>query len=312
MPHCTAHDTFTRLLSRLHRVFDKDPAAEIALRIRYGDSRLTWRVADETLTTVVTDHPAAALTLPLGDHTLTSLAATIDAAPGYSVLDLTSNNPSRSALCLIPATGDTAQSNGDALWCFISLLWAILVPIARTLAQACAAIPEAIEQIHLHQAAGEFIDLHGGDYYGIRRTADETDADYLARIIATILIPRSNNVAIQQALTRALGLSEQDVRILDADRTDYGVVLRLDGSWALDETYSLNGRTIPGELGLNRAQFDLVINGRLSVTDAQLLPIINQFKAAGTRLRNIYRAWPLVLDGTWRLDGNQTLDGTLS
>jgi hypothetical protein len=300
------------LLARLHRIFDKDPKSALALRIGYDGTALTWRIADETLTTEVTGGTGEDLSIPLAEHTVTSLVAAIAGETGYSVPFVSSDLGSRSALILLDGEGDRAASNGDHLMGYTSLLWALLHPWARALRAAYLDMLEAVKQIYMHLASSDYLDVHG-DYYGLMRFPNEADTDYRNRIIAAVLMPRNNNVAIQLALSVHLGVDPDEIWVIDADDTEYGDPLYFDGTWAFDGSKSFNGRTTPGDLWATRAQFSVVIPESVagSTSRAALVALIDQYKAAGTRVLHIYRGHPLVFDGTWAFDGSERFDGRI-
>lgn len=190
------------------------------------------------------------------------------------------------------------------------LLWAVVEPPAEALETAAVDAQSALDEIHLDRAAGEFLTLHGGDYYGIARKSGESDVVYLDRLIATIIKPHSNNVAIQNALAQYLSVSAGLIQVVDANIGELGGRGYLDGTWLLDGARWLNGHQKPGYV--LTAQFDVYIDASVTVTStATVKSLINQFKAAGTHLRYLFRNDPLYLDGTWTLDGTNRLNGRI-
>lgn len=190
------------------------------------------------------------------------------------------------------------------------LLWAAVQPPATALDTAADDIQAAIEQIHLDLAAENFLNLHADYYYGIARLTNETDADYLARLIATVIQPRSNNIAIQYQIASFLDASPNLIQVVDADAGLLGGRSFLNGTWTLNGDRWLNGRQKPGYR--YPAQFDVYLDDSVSIASVPaLIAVINQYKAAGTKLRNLIRNGPLVLDGTWLLDGTNQLNNRM-
>ena len=143
-----------KLLGYLNRVFDKGPDAALALRLNY-DGAMTWRVSGGVLTTSVTGGTGSPLTVALGGFSVSGLAAYLSAQPGYSVpFTATGDLASRSALALIETTGNPAQSNGDHLMAFQSVLWAYMSAQSAELSTAQLAIGEALLQIAALTASG--------------------------------------------------------------------------------------------------------------------------------------------------------------
>ncbi len=306
-----------KLLGYLNRVFDKGPQSVLVLRLRY-DGAMRWTISDGVLTTSVTGGSGAPLTANLADYTLATLAAFLAAQPGYSVpfVDAT-QVPGLSATVLIDGSSDQDATNGDHLNAYTSVLWAYLESQSTELNLLRLAIDEALAQMSANTASGEWVDEHGS-FYAVARSNGESDASYAARIVAEVGRARGNNVAISDAVLRATGAYGVTV----ADYTT--VTTAFDGSKSL---------------GLFDAEVAVDVDAPLSSDqiNASTRSIIESMRDAGTHLRNlkyirrthltIYSAaylkvgWrvgigtaeaPLLLDGTWVLDGAQTLDGTYS
>lgn len=302
-----------KLIGYLNRVFDKNPGQVLALRLRYSGTSMTWKVSDGVLTTTVTGGAGQNLTVQLQDYTVATLCTFLASQTGYSVpyQDL-STFPGRSALVLLDASGNQDASNGDHLHGYTSVLWAYMESIANELTLIRAAIAEALLQMAATTAAGEWVDEHGG-YYNVPRNNGELDAAYAARIVAEVIRARGNNIAIGEAIKTA-------VQATAATVTDYGTI------------------TVAGDGTQSYGLFDVVVESSVEVPmttteDAVVRQVIEVMRDAGTHLRtlkyirnntlNIY--WgaalktgaevtvhynTLWLDGSWTLNGSQTLDGT--
>lgn len=254
-----------RLLAALHRVFDREAHAVTALRVRH-DTWCAWSVSGGSLTLEGPD--GARTTIPLEGHALASLAALIDAIPGFSVLGLNPDVAGRSALVLLDGSGRQDASNGDALPAYTSLLWALLHALGLGLAEAAAAVPAAVNQVHMGRAEGEWLDLHGG-YYGVLRKLGEMDDAYLARLIAEVLLPRSNNIAVAGALETLFGAARGSIAVTDAPMRTYDPPL-------------------PSGHTQGYGEFDVAIlePPNRNVTLEALREALDAFRAAGTRLRH--------------------------
>lgn len=197
--------TFQRLLKHPHAaVFSKDPDADLALRVRHP-SGAAWSVADNTLTV-----KAGALerSYNLAEFTVGELAGAL-IADGFDVPELGSGWPSRSALALAEGSGTQLQSNGDRLHAFRSLLWVMLSSYAGEVRGAQRQVAEALRQMVLTQAEGDWLDLWG-NLYGVPRRDGELDAGYAPRIAREVLRLRVNGHGIERAILDETGW---DVRI---------------------------------------------------------------------------------------------------
>jgi hypothetical protein len=259
-----------KLLASLHRIFDHDAHAVIAFRVRHV-AWCAWRVANNVLTLETSS--GVATSIQLEGHTMTTLAEEIRTLPGYDVIALHPDIADRSALILLDGTGRQDVSNGDALSAYTSLLWALLHAMGLGLAGAATDSRLAVDQIHFDRAGGEWLDLHGS-YYGILRKLDEIDAEYLSRIIAEILIPRSNNFAVAWAIEILFGATRGTVSVVDAPIITYDPAL-------------------PSGHTAGYGEFDVIIAEPpiRNVTLDALLDALDAFKAAGTRMRQATITW---------------------
>jgi hypothetical protein len=301
-----------KLISYLNRVFDKDPAKVLAFRLRYSGTSMTWRVEDGVLTTAVTGGSGSALSIPLSSHTVATLSALLAAQAGYSVpyQDL-STFSGLSALVLLDGAGNQDESNGDHFYGYTSVLWAYMESIGNELTLLRASITEAILQMAANTASGEWVDEHGS-YYNVQRGTSEADAAYAARMISEVIKARGNNVAIAAALKSAVLAESVDV-------TDYDTITTSSGGV---DSYGL---------------FDVTVTSYVDTTmgpeeDSAIRQIIESMRDAGTHLRTLkylrkstmilyvgaalktgenvtvlFR--PLFLNGSFSLDGSETLDG---
>lgn len=201
-----------KLLSYLYSKFDKDPERFLALRLQY-DGQMVWRVDDAVLYTSVAGGTGENLALDLTEYTLSSLSSHIAAQDGYSVVYSDEDRSSRGAIVLIDDTNDPANSNGDHLYAYDSLLWSFVEAYAVRLREAALSIVEMLKQMVLWTAGGVWID-EWGNRFGIRRGPTEQDTQYQKRIIQEVLQVKSNNLAIEDIIYQVFGLS---ISVIDID-----------------------------------------------------------------------------------------------
>lgn len=270
-----------KLLSLLHRVFDPDPEQFLALRISYGGG-MTWTVSEGVLTTSVVGGIGQGFSIDLTTVTFAQLVNYVSTHPGYQVLYADgSDKLNLSARALMDATGNIAQSNGNALYAYTSLVWAYMEAVGTELKAAKAQIPEAIKQMSIPSASSDWID-ELGSYYGVPRLQGEGDTSYGARIIAETVRPRTNNVAIERAISYYTG---QSVKVTDV--TIYGPAFpKYNGAITRNSAYQYQPLSTP-IYGLFDVQlgYDLLGGTDQTAFSAIVSGIVNRLRAAGTHLR---------------------------
>uniref|UniRef100_A0AAU6W288 Uncharacterized protein n=1 Tax=Pseudomonas phage Touem01 TaxID=3138548 RepID=A0AAU6W288_9VIRU len=271
-----------KLLALLHRVFDPDPERFLALRIAYAGRVMSWSVSDAVLTTRVTGVTGMDLRIDLTSYTLRQLVSFIAAQPGYSVPGAGSGElMSLSARVLIDATGRTDESNGDHLYGYTSLTWAYMDSVAVELRAAKAQIPEALKQMVITTAADSWID-ELGEFYNVKRQPGENDSSYGPRIIAETVRPRSNNVAMEKAISYYTG---QTTKITDV--IIYGDAFPLyDGAIRRNSEYRYQASARPRYCLFDvQYGYDLLSGSDPTEFSLRVQSIINRIRAAGTHLR---------------------------
>lgn len=194
-----------RLLGSLHTaVFDISPDSGLAFFIRHP-AGVTWSVADETLTATVNSQSK---TYQLNTMTVGQLAGQM-ALDGFEVSGLSPEFSGLSASVLVEGRGNTLNSNGDRLYAFRDLLRSILGGYARELRTAKAQIGEALKQMVITQAEGEWLDLWGA-LYNTPRPQGMVDTSYQPLIPQEAFRLRVNGYAIEKAI---LDLTGQRVHI---------------------------------------------------------------------------------------------------
>lgn len=216
-----------RLLKHPHRaVFDTSPDDELALRLRHPDGA-AWTVADETLTVTAGD------ILHVYNLATLSIAGLVTRLrnDGFEVLDVSPTFSAMSASILVEGSNSQGRSNGDHLTGFKSLMWALFGGYARELRTAKAQIPEALRQMIITEAEGEWLDLYGS-LYDQPRQIGQTDTEYAPIIPREAFRIRLNTKAIEKAIIEQTG---KDVRIDEP----WKLMFRLDQS-ALSGTHHLH------------------------------------------------------------------------
>ena len=258
-----------KLIGFLNRVFKKDPIAVLAFRLSY-DGGMTWTVADGRLTTVVVGGSGAPLDIDLSGYTVATLSNYLATRPGYSIPVVTSDSAllGLSARALLDGSKDIAASNGDHLEAYTSVAWAWMDAAASELHVIGSAIAQAPRMMAVPTAEGEWLD-ELGSYYAVPRTDGEADAQYAARMIATIGRPLGNNVAMEAAINIVTGGLQADVTDAPAEPfttpyagTSYGL---------FDVVYSI---ALDGDDDLN-------------VYIDRVRAVVESYRDAGTHLKSI-------------------------
>lgn len=197
-----------RLLQSVYSAFDKGHLGQIALRIYHPDS-VVWRVAGRVLS-LGNELSGITHTYDLKSRTLQALAEDVN-ADGYSVIYLDPSVAGLSSAALVAGSGMASISNGDAIYCYRSLLWGILDSIALELEGARDQIPEALRQITMTASEAEYLDLWGY-YFDVPRKPGMSDADYREWIVKEVTRLRLSPGAIELAILEHTGF---DVTILE-------------------------------------------------------------------------------------------------
>lgn len=250
-----------RLLGSLHTaVFDVSPDKGLAFFVRHPDG-VAWSVVDEMLTATVNGQSKS---YRLNTMTVGQLAGQM-VLDGFEVSGLQTEFSGLSASVLLDGAGNTLDSNGDRLYAFRDLLRSLLGGYARELRTAREQIAEALKQMVITQAEGEWLDLWGA-LYNTPRKYGQADAVYAPLIPREAFRIRVNGYAIEKAI---LDLTGQRVHIEEP----WGNMFRLDES-RLSSTHRLYDGSNIG-YHLIRPVADKAINWD------GILDIIERNKAAG-------------------------------
>lgn len=280
-----------KLIRYLHRIFSKDPVEFLALRLRYTGS-MSWRIHDAVLTTEVSGGDGASLSVDLSGYTLAELASYLSAQPGYYLL---SSPPAEyrglSARVLLDGGSDQLDTNGDHIYGFTALEWAYEDAMAVELKEADRQVDNALLQMSIPTAEGEWLDLIGS-YYNVLRYAGEPDSQYGPRIIYEVLVPRNNNKAIEVAISRATGgLAAKVVDVVDPGDLFpvYSGDIKHQGAYH----YNTSGKPIRNLFDV-QYQIDLETTASIDEMRHWIRLLIDKFRAAGTHLRQVSLSSALV------------------
>lgn len=274
-----------KLVGYLHRVFSKDPEQFLAIRLRY-DGAMSWKIADGRLTTSISGGSGVALDVDLTTLTISSLASYLSGQAGYTVaFSVGGAQAGLSARVLLDDVGNQDSSNGDHIYAYTSLIWAYLDAAAIELTEAKAAIVEMLKQMSVSTSSGEYLD-DLGDQYGIKRLIGEADAVYSNRIIASIIRPKGNNIAISMAIESATGGFRSTV--VDSASTTVSQNIYRHGTFRYDGKFNRNSNTLKfyGQFDVE-AGFDLLSSESVAALLVRIRAAVEQFRDAGTKLRQV-------------------------
>lgn len=208
--------TLQRLLEYPHAaVFDKDPVAALVMRVRHP-SGCRWIIRAGTMTvTAGVDE----FTYDLKVLTVAGLVSALR-NDGLEVIKTSSAFGSHSALVLVEGAGDQGESNGDHIYGFRSLLWALFTAYTQEVDEAAEQVRQALLQMVIGTASGEWLDLWA-TLYSVQRLPGEADEALRVRIPREAFRIRVNARAIEQAIKDATGYDVhigepwEDIFILD-------------------------------------------------------------------------------------------------
>lgn len=255
-------DTRERLAGHLYgSALDLDPDAAIALRIGHPDG-LTWHCEDGYLTVVVGGESLPPFAL---NGTLQQLVSQL-AVSGIEVKYANQELLHLASGALLEGAGNDQSSLADQLKVFQSNLWTVLDAYGVAVDETDRHIVEGIAQLYIGSAEGEFLD-YWGEFFDVPRNADEPDLDYRTRMIVEVLRPKSNKIAIENAISEVVGdrveLYEpwRDLFYLSASKLD-------------------NERTYNGD-DMSPYVFRPKYRGQNNIDWTKVLPIVEKLRPAG-------------------------------
>lgn len=296
--------TLQRLLSYPHAaVFDTGADGRMVFRLRHADGA-RWRIADETLTAWAGEDE---FVFDLRQHTVHELILALEVA-GFEMLPQNPDYFGVSARVLAESRGDQYESNGDHVEAFNSVLWGLMSGYAVELRGAEYQVGQALRQMVIPQASGEWLDVWAG-LYGVPRLPGEGDASLRIRIPSEAFRRRVNAHGIELAIREETGF---DVEI----REPWKDIFTLDQS-----TLSGPDKTYDGaRVGYHLIQ--PVIHG--FVDYPAVIDVINENRPAGVEVLQPQLTYLSGVDGSgatieacinssllrlYRVDDIATLDG---
>lgn len=282
-----------KLISFLHRVFDKDPSPFLALRLRYAGTAMTWKVDSARLTTVPVGGVGSAISVDLTQYTLGELVNYLASRPGYTVEYADNTELSLlGAAVLLDGSGDQDLSNGDHLYGYTNVLFSYMEANAVELEAAQVQVEQMLLQMSTVTASDVWLDELGG-YYAVPRLQGELDTSYGLRIIAEVLRPRGNNVAIEAAITAYTG---QTTKVTD-------VVVNSGLIPLFNEADNFNGAKFYNSVatyqyGLFDVEYgyDLINGGSITAFAQIVRDLVGRLRDAGTHLRALALTGPVLTD----------------
>jgi len=315
------------MLDHIHRAFDKSPRSFAAFRLRHASPAFSWRVQDKAISGL--DGGVVLWSIPLAGHTIKSLVSAMASMPGVSIpYSAPIDQTGISAIALLDGSGALAQSNGDVVSAYSSLLWMFLDAMAAQLVKARDTIVDMLDQMSVATADEDWLDEWGG-YFAISRLLGEPDYAYRRRIIAEVIRPRGNNKAIELSLAEVF---DESLTVTDTMRWGPASPM-LDGAKSLDGTWVLNASALP-VYGLFNVQigYDLESGEDQAAYAALVAAQVDKMRDAGTHMDSLSLSGsrlteevlaqpadgsiallvtvPNLLDGAWQLDSEHALSST--
>lgn len=251
-----------RLISYFPRdTWDKRPDEAVLFRLHHP-AGATWTVEDGLFN--AKGGQTSLFEADLSVLTVQQLADALVTA-GFEVTDRNPELARSSALLLVEGSGDQLVSNGNRVLGFTSLLWALMSMFAAELRQAKNQVTQALRQMIITQAEGEWLDLWG-KVFNVRRLNGEQDPAYSTRIPKEVFRLRLSPIAIEQAVL---------------DQT--GKVIKIEEPWETVFRLDMSELSGPDRMQDGNGQSVFYIQPTsVGVIDwSDVLPVIERNKAAG-------------------------------
>lgn len=247
-------------------LFDHNPRALPVLTVTVGSS---WRV-DGDLFEVFGG--AVPFTCDLRAFTLGQLATALSTA-GYTA---TAALPWSAVAATVLLDGDGRFADDPKLYGFTTVLYRLLRTIVLAWDRLADDLDEGARQFDLRTATAAWLDWWGS-IYGVPRDTLENDTRYRARILYSTVKPRTNNVALENAILAILGVAATVADVLP----NGPLRARSTGVTVLDRLWS--GQARPGRLWPGYGpQFTVTVPGATDdLTIARIRALVGKFKAAG-------------------------------
>lgn len=252
--------TLQKLLKYPHKdVFDTSPHDGIAFKLRNPLGDCSWVISDDVM---LVSNGLQTFTYSLPDLSIPQLIFSLQ-TDGFEVSSISNDFLNLNSTVLVEANGD--QDSYSFVSAFKNLLYAFLGAYGKELRAAQRQSKEAIRQMVITDAEGEWLDLWG-NLYNHKRTQDQSDQSYSTEIPKEAFRVRVNALAIEKAI-----FDETGKKVIIEE--PWGSMFRLDDS-ALSGTKKLyNGERVGYHL--------LRPVSSIPIDWSDVLPVIYRNKASG-------------------------------
>jgi hypothetical protein len=261
-------------------VFDVDPHGDHAFILGH-ENECSWSIADGILSV---NNGENSFLYDLQFFTVGTLASAL-IIDGFQVSNVSAEFVQLNACVLIEGSGSSIS--GGAIKGFTNLLYAFFGGYAKEIREAGKQVKNAITQMVIADAEGEWLDVWGG-LFSQKRRQNQQDVDYSIEIPREAFRERVNALAIEKAIFEITG---KVVRINEP----WELMFRLSESQLSGTHKFYNGNEV--------GPFILQPVSDIPIDWADVLPIIERNKAAGV----------IVLEPEVRptLIWNTPIDGTI-
>ena len=199
------------LLDFLPPCFNIESDKELVFSIDYTAGTFVCEFKDQYCRIWTTSAVKPTYVIDLDGKTIGDLAGVITLLPGFDIHGFEGDDSS--AFRIIPGT----ISDG-LVYAFTSNMWALFQAFALELAEMLGKIKEGLRQFAIPGATGVQQD-YWGSFFDVARAVDESDVDYAQRIMMSIQLPKSNNIAMEMIIQKVLGHTVQVVDLggIDGD-----------------------------------------------------------------------------------------------
>ena len=185
-----------RLVSAVHPAIDKTSHERIAMRLNHAGGA-TWQVSGRQIVVGVENGPNT-WAHDLQTLTIGGLIGALE-TDGFTISYTNQDVINLSASILLDGAGRQSESNGNAIHAYDSLLWSIFDVYSADLEDASDQIVQAMREMVIPTANGEFLD-YWGEHFGIDRPTSASDTSYRQIIIDEVIRLRNNGIAIENAV----------------------------------------------------------------------------------------------------------------
>jgi len=264
-----------KLLSRLHRVFDKDPQKTPVILLSCTVDGVQVSTSNMRIT------GTGGLNIDFSEMTLQELVTSINAVAGYSASLVANDYMGLLARAILEDGAHSAVQN-TSLHYPTSLLWAEMQTCGWILDEQVERLRQLGKQLYFHSADSDWLDYWSKTYFGINRNHQESDDDYVRRAIHDIVALNQNNIALGNLIRETV--TGYDCDVIDTpsetDALSYGGLITADGA-------QLYNGSLTAQYGMFSvaAQIEMEDQVPLAELSQKVREIVNRHKAAGTELR---------------------------